>query len=1067
MIAAPLSRMLWKEYRQQRTLWLAILLLGLVLQVVLRIALAPTDEVALVVLGVAVYLVPFYLIGCSAILFAGEREERTSDWLVSLAAPPQWTLVAKLGFAVVSSLAMLGVLVLWGLVLCIGLQLPRLVSDAVSAPDLQWGLFWGALSGLLVMTGLLAWGVLGSLTSRRVIVAVPTALFWWLMTMLVPLALIAVVFGNDIGRWRQTLETISLWTSFGTVVAVDLWLGWRWCQGKYVDAQFLDDLNERLHARLRWGGVRVSRFPTVVESEHAGWRTWQRLVWQERRRESLHSFQLWIGCGIGVFLAFYSCVRHDSITIGMLPLIVPLPLAMGILGFRFDAAGQQLRFLSQRGTSPGMVWLAKHVVWLPRAFWISIVVFVVACLAEWAFIPSNVSGVFANHQTGIVRSFSIGVEQQHPLGAMLFEAGRHWDSLVWFVLLSYGIGQVASMLLRQIVLAVAAGLVLSSLFAGWLWLMVVLDVPRWWSVGVLVVWLICVTWWYSGPWLLERRSWSTFRRLAVGLLAPPLLLVGAVATYRALEVPGFGPSSSILFAWLYPREYQRRMPLLKLPVSSANGGLMKDSGPMSEPPRSQRPVTPEEQAAGERLAGLTGGFNTVQMFREQLQKEEDSRDHGITMGMYAMPSPVMPPGVKLHVEIESPPADALLANREQLARDAFWMANEPRLKELLEIAQRESCESPKHRLSLGGADLWMMPQQRLLLEAARLRTDEGELDEALKYYCASLRLATFWVNRGGLFGAWSDGERQQAVTLQAVVDWANHPSHTEKSLLSAMRQVAAELARFPTAREAVVAQFVEDSEMVNYLMAPDPHIRMIGTVDSDKRFAAMFTSFAPWEAIRLRRLLEQQLFWRYQALGTLEVWLKSPGVDVPRLFAERLQQDAGFAEDERLRQTTPLAFGLPQELDPKILQMVVDREAVMRVSLLAMALLAWKQEHGEKPDYLAALAPYCLASEDSSSKRVLPVMTLNDPWTGAMFDYYGVVLQQIEKTHGVPVVVISISRGRSRPAASMYQDQIAIVDDSWRDNRDSGTNRVSPIILMSQKGRLSVHNFLNPSGHPK
>ena len=1069
MIAAPLSRMLWKEYRQQRTLWLAVVLLGLVLQLVLRMALASLPEASSVVLGVAVYLVPFYLIGCNAILFAGEREERTSDWLASLAAPPLWTLIAKLGFAVVSSLAMLGALLLWGMVLCIGLRLPSLAMDGSTGPDPEKVLFWATLFCFIGVASLIAWGVLGSLTSRRVLVAVPTALFWWILTMLVPLALIAVVFGNDIGRWRQALEVISVWTGFGTVVAADVWLGWRWCQGKYVDAQFLDDLNERLHARLRWRGGRVSRVPAVVECEHPGWRTWQRLVWQERHRESFHSALLWIGCGVGVFLSFYSWARSESITIGMLPLIAPLPLAMGILGFRFDAAGQQLRFLSQRGTSPGMIWLAKHVVWLPRALWIPIMVFTVACLAEWAIVP------WAGNELALAEQgaqYAIRYRDfRHPLRALLFDVGRHWDSLLWFVLLSYGIGQVVSMLLRQIVLAVAAGLALSSLLAGWLWLMVWLDVPRWWSVGVLVVWLMSVTWWYSGPWLLDRRSWTTFRRLAAGLVLPPLLLVCVVATYRAFEVPGFGPSSNTLFAWLYPREYQRRLPLLKLPELWASGG-MTDGGLMSELQRLQQPVTQEDQLAGERLNRLAEGFNTVQMFREQLEKEENSRDHGMAMaiGMSAMPSPAMLPGVKVPVEPESPPADALSANREQLARDAFWNKNEQRLKELLEIAQRETCESPKRWLSLerwqspGSVNPWMMPQQQLLLEAARLRTDEGQLDEALKYYCANLRLATFWANRGGFVGAWNVGARQQAVTLQAIVDWANHPDQTEKSLLAAIRQVAAELARFPTAREAVVAQFLEQAEML------DSHLDMFVTGTPHEMSFITLTSFAPWELIRLQRLLEQQVFWRYQALGTLEVWLKSPGVDAPRLFAERLQQDSGVAEDERLRKTTPLALGLSQEFDPEYLRMTVDREAVVRVGLLAMALIAWKREHGEMPDYLPNLEQYCLVGGDSSSKRVLPVMALNDPWTGAMFDFYGIGLKQIEEKIDGPIIVLAITRTRARPAAYMpedYQNRIAVMDNSMHDKLDSGTNRASPITLISQKGRLSVHNFLNPSGHPK
>src|SRR5882757_7925359 len=92
---APLSRLLWKEYRAQRSLWLAMLVLGVVPQILLRLTIgeaAPRVGLVWITVGVLPFL---FVIGSTAILFAGEREERTVDWLLNLAAPPQWTLLAK------------------------------------------------------------------------------------------------------------------------------------------------------------------------------------------------------------------------------------------------------------------------------------------------------------------------------------------------------------------------------------------------------------------------------------------------------------------------------------------------------------------------------------------------------------------------------------------------------------------------------------------------------------------------------------------------------------------------------------------------------------------------------------------------------------------------------------------------------------------------------------------------------------------------------------------------------------------------------------------------------------
>ena len=105
----PLGRLFWKEYRQQRSLWLVILAMGLVLQLAFRVLMSrvassvSSNELIGVVWGVSLFMPLFFLVGSSAMLFALEREERTSDWLVGMATPPGWTLLAKYGFAIVAT----------------------------------------------------------------------------------------------------------------------------------------------------------------------------------------------------------------------------------------------------------------------------------------------------------------------------------------------------------------------------------------------------------------------------------------------------------------------------------------------------------------------------------------------------------------------------------------------------------------------------------------------------------------------------------------------------------------------------------------------------------------------------------------------------------------------------------------------------------------------------------------------------------------------------------------------------------------------------------------------------
>lgn len=1052
MIAAPLSRLLWKEYRQQRMLWLAVLAAGMVVQLVLRVLLPADSELVKVLWAAPLVIALFYLPGSAAMLFALEREERTSDWLLSLAPPSWWTLLAKYGYVAVSTLALVLSAWLWAVLLTLWLPHPsfdELFPTAnLSEASVVWRLMAFGVTWGLTALGILAWGALGSLTSRRVVVAVPVGLVWWMFMMLVPLSVIATVFGNQLGRWRSELESAVIWFGFVAVLAADVWLGWRWCLGRYLDAQWLDDWNERLHARLWWRGERVSRIPAVAESEYSGWRIWRRLTWQERRRESFHSGLLWIGCGVGVFLALYSGVRGDSITVGMLPLVVPLPLAMGLLGFRFDAAGQQLRFLAQRGTSPALIWLAKHAVWLPRAFWIPAVVFTVAMLAELVFIP------WSHAELALVRNGELVAtvpwsDVRHPLRAIWLDLWRRPGLVLWFVLLTYGVGQLTAMLIRKTVIAISLGLVASGLVTAWLWSMNWLEVPLWWSSGSLVVWLWLLTWRAAPSWLLERRSRSEWGRLAAGLVLPPLLLGGAVAIYRAVEVPGFGPSSPTLFAWLYPREFQRREPLFKLRETGAEDGLQ------AELQKQTRAETPDESAVAKRIMAT---FFTSQSTRyHELMQRQTPEMMATQPGVGAAQDTIVPGDVNA-------PADALLATPEQKAKEVFLRETKVGLKELVELAQRDRCGRFQQLMTPGISQQWGLPQQVVLLEAARLRAEDARLDEALTYLCASLRLATFWAEGGGISSGWNDGLHQQALTLQAVVDWANHPAQTSRSLLAGLGRVNAELGRFPTVIEAVVAQYVQDSGRLDSMIGWRSRVAfsLMSPQDAMRAEAAVRL---PWEVARLRRAMEQQLVWRFQTYGRLRDWLSRPGIDAPRRFAELTAHDPELAEDERARRNSLLGFMTRDTLDPEILRLAVQREATVREVRLALVLLAWKLDHGTWPETLGDILQYRTSRSESDgaappaahiSHLDLPAITLIDPWDGDLFEYSGTVLNKHPGLRGDYMFLTSVGPDQRRTVVIDNERDGGWSVKTMPDRGGTDPTIFTPVSLIAREGRLSL-----------
>ncbi len=915
--ARPFGRMLWKEYRQQRTLWVGILVFGLALQMIARIVAAAAPflsgeqrDAMVAVWAIPLYLAAIFLVGSTAMLFALEREERTSDWLLSLSAPPWSTLLAKYGFAIVAAVSLPLVMWPWAAVLSVGsgFEFRSFVPENVS--------LGGAVVAMLCLVlvagaGILLWGVLGSLTSQRVVAAVPMGILWVNAIILVPLASVHYWFWfrygplNVGGGWREQIDHGVVVSGFLATAALNVIVGLRWCRGQYLDASLLRELNDRLLEWLPRRRVRSSRVPVAIESELAGWRTWQRLVWQERHRESLHWGLLWTGCAAGVLLAIFSLglIPSDTITFAIIPFIMALPLAMGVLGFRFDAGAQQLRFLANRGTSPTMIWLAKHVVWLPRAFWIPAVCWAVACLAEWAFLPLNC----------------------HRLAAQSFhERGRVVD-VVGFVLMSYAVGQAAAILFRRMILAIGVGLLMTIALASWQALAVESHLPRWWSVGGIAVWLMWLTGWYSRHWLIERRGSPVLKRLAVGLTLPPLLLLIGAALYRWLEVPGFGPSSPTQMALLYPREAERRRYL--------PDGYGAQDEIRAAVKRASQPTSPESRAVRQRLTSTIPG---------------------------AAPD-----------FMASVPADASPEDREHAAKS---------LEVLIAALTDEQIASYRIQRS---ADFTRIPNPELLNEAGRLSAERGDPTMALRYFVASLRLARCLASQGQ-FWYWQFGSERQAETLKLLVEWSNHEDVSREMLIAAIDQSHWELSRFPTLREASVSEFIWEEGWMR---------RRMDQMEEDESWLLFVakpvaaTLFAH-EFARQTRINEQKLLWRWHGFGLLESMLRIPGFNAHQQFSNWKEQTAGAHEPEQPWEQEMSLWSIQDRFGTDATVAVIHREAVSRQALLALAIALWKKDHDSAmPDSLEDLAAYCVVEGRSEPARVLPVMALNDPWTGGLFVY--------------------------------------------------------------------------------
>lgn len=896
-ILVPVGRLMWKEYRIQRTLWLAMLIFGVVPQILLRI-LITNAEIRVTSVWAAVVMIPFFfVIASTAILFAGEREERTSDWLLNLSVRPIWTLITKWGFSLLATLSLILVLSISALLL---VWIPVEVQLVLADP--QHDVSRAVAGFTFMLLSFILWGSLGSLVSRRVISAVPAMGLWWATTLICASLIVSCVIhaASPIGT------DIVMITMAVIVVGANLYLGWRWCLGHYIDAQTLTNLATRIHERLRGSAPALSRVPAKTELADMWSREWQRLIWQERNRDHLHRLFAYGGCFVAITTAI-----ADQPEVLML-LTFALPLTMGVLGFRYDGEGQPLQFLNNRGINRRHLWFAKHFVWFPRTCAMLSLIWGVALASECLINNRTVAGM------SVVKT-----------SAAMYE---HPDVAILTILLLYSAGHFAALLFRRAILSLAAGAMIATCTGIWLSTMIALQVPLWWSVGGVVACLLGWTWWLAPRWALERR-FATGRRQAVAVfMIPPLLILAGIAYWRAIEFAGFGPTSPKLFALLHPHDYVRmqgsQLEYRTAIISDLKSEIAEQLNPST---RNTAEISDFE---------LIGDAATIRMH-------------------------ILGP---LYDESKTP-------SDEDLQRDRvdFWTTYDLQLHRIMKHTSQSQSPAMRHWLNAGPS--FIRAHQLVLNRAGQLRMEEGRLDDALSYFCASLRMATFWATQSSLKHR-LEADIRQTETLRQIILWANHPDQTPQSIKQAIKKVRDELNLFPTWRQTLVAEYLLNIQALDQSVELEEQEPLPGPLALIRECSR----YLPWERQRSRHLLERQLIANDEHMLRASTMIASSnGIDVPRF----LEQIPAIFDDQIERKNASVTLFPMSSLfrdQPWMLTSCFDREATIRITLLGLALQAWKLEHGSWPESLAELF-----SPDTSES--LPLTTIVDPWCGEQFRY--------------------------------------------------------------------------------
>lgn len=608
MTSAIFWRLMWKEFRVQRSLWFALLFAALLLQAVISpLNDDPGQEFwgALVALGVG--LGWFYALGSGAVSFASEREDGTQIRMAAMACPPAVTVSAKVVYGAITTLLFL----LVSTAFATWLRPPSRASmDAMT----QVYFIETTISAIVSLWFALLIAVGCSLLTRRVLSAL-------LMAGIVTSILETILFSITLGQAPSQLDAErALQLGAGTkVVAIGMlclvayalarrWLNRDFPIGSPTRSRFWfprirfvrvrddgtivvpvdlreeelipipsikDALQTPPPSRIRWWSA------WLLGSRHR--HEWRFLVWHE-----LVGTRFWfvIGLGIAWLLTLPALFRTPT---GPLvrewvygPGIFFSVLAAwvcGFLTFRQEQTERQFLFATHRGVPPLTVWIAKQTAWAWRFCLAFVVINSVALLTRpFEFFAELLQVMDINQSLE-----ELAITQPYlrrPLANLYVTDFFRVPSAV---LMFFAIGQAASLLVRRTVVAWFVAAIGSIAVFVWLVLLAGLRVNPLSTTIPIAVSLFAATLLYCRPWMMERSSRWLVAKLATLVVLGPVCAAGLVAACRVTQVPVVEmptERAALYGSWHDPRPDrtnadQQRIELLK-PITASEEQNGKD-----------------------------------------------------------------------------------------------------------------------------------------------------------------------------------------------------------------------------------------------------------------------------------------------------------------------------------------------------------------------------------------------------------------------------------------------------------------------------------------------------------
>jgi hypothetical protein len=564
-------RLLWKEYRVQRGLWLSMAFGCFILQALIAYLMPSGPERFQGIVPVAFMLTGFYAIGSGAITFAIEREEGTQLRPVMLGCPPGLTLTVKTLFGIVTTALLLALTISSGMLLSLG---SLTVPEGIFPTDRPMIVPLTLLFVVLPYLGCLLWSTFFSLLTRKVIVALGLAAVAMICSYTV-VGITSVVLVRSGQRQLPHQLTVPQFFVAALVpcllaallLAMNYLLTHRWLTRAFFDQTSAKSPSFFKRWRIRRsgldGGLIVEigvedRTAFEVISPEAAvhqppprfglsllYATWGPNLWRHLRflrwREAIETQKLFVGFLLATLIFVTWCAADNANNYGGWHgpvgfFIHAACLACGAMAFRTEQDERKVQRLADMGLRPATVWLSKHVVWLVRA---------VISVAAILFCVLFVSWLYSSYSSRMgLAEFVDGVWLNTQLPNSLPDSAsgiRLVGRAIILTLTMYSIGQVCSQLIRSTIVSMFVSFILGLTAFGWAGACYWFGVPFTLSVFPLAIGCLLVTWYRTKSWMIDDNRGRAWIWPTAAITAAVAVIYFGTGLFRVYEIPWSKP----------------------------------------------------------------------------------------------------------------------------------------------------------------------------------------------------------------------------------------------------------------------------------------------------------------------------------------------------------------------------------------------------------------------------------------------------------------------------------------------------------------------------------------------